>query len=377
MTAIDLFAGSGGLSLGLREAGIDVALAVERDADASFTYQRHHPSTKVIQNDLATALAQKQLATKAYGGVDLLCGGPPCQGFSQINRFRDISDPRNTLVELFFGVAKKLKPRAILMENVTGILTLDKGSAFKSLLNGLSSIGYSISVAVIQAGAFGLPQNRWRVFVVGLLNSRNTFEWPKASHFFHRTNFVGMPQWRAHVISSHDADAHKHKKEVTVRDAIADLPANPSPSEDEGVLCTTSSGTKLVYDHVSPRLEQISLDRCKHIPEGGGWLDLPERLQPGNLKRYKKRKGSFDSRWGRLSWSGTFPTIVTKPEPYWGRYLHPTADRVVTVRECARAQGFGDDVRFYGRISSRYRQVGNAVPPPLAKAIAAQLKAAL
>jgi DNA (cytosine-5)-methyltransferase 1 len=179
-----------------------------------------------------------------------------------------------------------------------------------------------------------------------------------------------MPKWRSSVIDSKIIDLFTGhlKTSSSVRDAIGDLPNDVESSPDSPIKIENAKTSKnsIIYDHACFNLEEISLQRCKHIPPGGGWLNLPNHLQPENLKKYSKRVGSFNSRWGRLEWTGTFPTIVTKPEPYWGRYIHPSADRVISIRECARAQGFPDTFRFSGPISSRYRQIGNAVPPPLA-----------
>jgi DNA (cytosine-5)-methyltransferase 1 len=174
-----------------------------------------------------------------------------------------------------------------------------------------------------------------------------------------------------------------------VRDAIGDLPHQVRDDVDERVeyACEPQSSlqrflrdesTLGTTSHASFGLAPVSIERCKHIPPGGGWLDLPNHLMPGNLARYRKRRrNSFHNRWGRLEWDGTFPTIITKPEPYWGRYIHPDADRVISVREAARAQGFPDSFRFCGPLSSQYRQVGNAVPPLLAYLLGLELARAL
>ncbi len=380
------------MSLGLSASGFRFNAAVELDAHASASYALNHSTVSVHSVDLREMLVNDN-AKSSFRFLEkpgLLCGGPPCQGFSEINRHRSLTDPRNSLVDVYFCAVEKLRPRVVLMENVTGILTLDNGRAFRSLVDNLTGIGYTVSVGILQAGSFGLPQNRWRVFLVGIVQPERAFEWPTPTHKFHSTNFVGMPAWRNHVIDSRIRRPFEDEllPPITVFEAIGDLPwetvadpdvpvqmrtAHPTPS----LFNSTTNKNASIFDHASFKMEPISLKRCELIPQGGGWLNLPDELQPGNLKRYSKRKGSFDNRWGRLSWDGQFPTIVTKPEPYWGRYLHPVANRVISIRECARAQGFPDWFRFSGPISSRYRQIGNAVPPPIARLIGAQIMAAL
>ena len=383
MNVVDLFAGCGGLSLGLRRAGCKIISAVEWDKEALNSYKKNHFGSNIIADDIKSLITGDNIREKLSlnNEVHLLCGGPPCQGFSQINPFRSIEDPRNSLVDYFFNAVVQIQPRVVLMENVTGILTLDDGKAFNSLLKNLENIGYKTSVGIIQAGSFGLPQNRWRVFVVAIKQANNLFKWPNPTHRFHSTNFIGMPKWRSSVIDSRSTDLFtiNLKDSASVRDFIGDLPEEVQSKPDSFIELNVPNSTEklVIYDHSGFNLEDISLERCKHIPPGGGWLDLPTNLQPENLKKYAKRKGSFNSRWGRLDWNGTFPTIVTKPEPYWGRYIHPTADRVISIRECARAQGFPDDFRFCGPISSRYRQIGNAVPPPIAYLLGTAIKEAI
>jgi DNA (cytosine-5)-methyltransferase 1 len=383
MNVVDLFAGCGGLSLGLQKLGCTILSSVEWDKDAAESYKNNHPSTNIVVEDIKKIIATNQSSEKlAFNKeVDLLCGGPPCQGFSQINPFRSIEDERNSLVDYFFNAVKQIGPKAVLLENVTGILTLGKGNAFNSLIYNLEQIKYKTYVGIIQAGSFGLPQNRWRVFVIALRNCLKEFRWPYPTHKFHSTSFIGMPEWRKSVIDSraNDLFTSNLKESCSVLDAIGDLPINVQRSPDIPIqiINPKSLKTETIFDHACFNLEEISLQRCKHIPPGGGWLNLPIHLQPENLKKYSKRVGSFNSRWGRLEWTATFPTIVTKPEPYWGRYIHPSADRVISIRECARAQGFPDAFRLSGPISSRYRQIGNAVPPPIAYLLGSAIKDAV
>lgn len=392
--SLDLFAGCGGLSLGLRQAGIVTKWANEVDPHAANTFTKNHPEVEVSQADAREylhAIRENIPGHPQKGQVNVLCGGPPCQGFCQINRHRNFDDSRNSLVEVFFDFVEVLRPNLVLMENVTGILTLEGGRAIASLRDALQDLGYSSEIGILQAGYYGLPQNRWRVFVVAAAKGMRLPLFPNPTHSFHKTNFVGMPKWRSKVLEAPQIDdlfGQHIEQRPDVRAAIGDLPKDTC-SDGDG-LVSYAFGSQSLYqetlrsgngsevsDHRGFRLKDVSLERCRHIPPGGGWLDLPEDLKPRNLTRYTKRKDSFPARWGRLAWKNTFSAIVTKPEPYWGRYLHPEADRVITVRECARAQSFPDRFHFEGPISARYRQIGNAVPPFLARVLGWELRRAL
>ncbi len=390
--AVDLFAGCGGLATGMQWAGIRTRWANEIDADACETFRRNHTGVAVFNQSISDFLVGIKESSPGYpqkGDVDLLAGGPPCQGFCQINRHRALTDARNSLVELYLRAVELLQPRAVLLENVTGMLTLGGGRAVKVVVNALERLKYTVSLAVVQAGSFGLPQNRWRIFIVGVDRTCSHFEMPKPTHAFHRTSFIGMGKWRKHVVGWSDADLlQKMEPAVSVNDSISDLPLLTAATMRDGMRYRTGPSSayqkflrgnlsKVVNDHICANVESLTLKRIRAIPQGGGWLDLPKPLQPGNLARFVNTAGTFSSRYGRLSWKGTFATIVTKPEPYWGRYIHPEADRLLSVRECARAQSFPDLFAFNGSVSSRYRQIGNAVPPLLAKCLGASLRRSL
>ena len=392
LRALDLFSGCGGLATGLTWAGLRTAWANEIDDDACQTFTRNHPDVEVFNQSITDFLVGVEERRGGYpkkGQVDLLAGGPPCQGFCQINRHRALTDPRNSLVELYLRAVELLRPRALLMENVTGMLTLGGGKAVQVVTSALISLNYTVSLLVLQAGAFGLPQNRWRIFILGVDKSCSSIEMPRPTHAFHKTSFTGMGKWRAHVIGWSQSDLLQNMQaSVSVKDAISDLPLAAADTIGMSVryrAAASSDYQKLlrgadarsVDDHVCANVEPLTLKRIRAIPPGGGWLDLPKSLQPGNLARFVNNAGTFSSRYGRLAWKGTFATIVTKPEPYWGRYIHPESDRLLSVRECARAQSFPDAFSFSGSLSSRYRQIGNAVPPLLGKCLGIQIRKAL
>lgn len=389
LTCFDLFAGCGGLSLGLGQAGIDVRWANEVDEHAAETYRRSHSVCTVFQEDvnlLVQRLLDRHDGLPVPGEVGLVVGGPPCQGFSGYNRHRSIGDKRNSLVESFLDVVAYLKPRYVLMENVPGMLSLDKGQVPKLVLAALESLGYRSRLGILQAGYYGLPQNRWRVLIVAAAAGHALPQFPSPVHTFPRTTIFGATAFRANVVKPVAAGPELFwhpKPTVTVGDAISDLPQIESGGGAERMKYKSPATGwfqselrqcgSVVFDHRCARLDELMLARCVAIPKraGAGWLDLPDQLKPRNLVRHGDDR--YPNRFGRLHWSGTFNTILTRAYPYWGCVFHPEQDRVISVRESARAQGFPDFVSFAGPLSSRYRQVGNAVPPPLGKAIGLEI----
>jgi DNA (cytosine-5)-methyltransferase 1 len=392
MNCLDLFAGCGGLSIGLVQAGIQVRWANEIDAHAAETYRRSHPECAVFEEDvnvLYRRLLDRDTDLPRPGDVDLVAGGPPCQGFSGYNPHRSAADPRNSLVESFLDVVAHLKPRYVLMENVPGMLSLDKGRVPTAVLTALESLGYQARLGILQAGYYGVPQNRWRVFIVAAAAGLRVPEFPLPVHAFPRTTIFGATAFRANVVKPPNAKGDlfwQPAPTVTVWNAISDLPEIPNGggADDcdyaELPKCGYQESLRVnslkVFNHRCTRLGELMLARCKAIPKrpGAGWLDLPEHLKPKNLLRHGDRR--YDNRFGRLHWEGTFNTILTQALPYWGRVIHPEQDRVISIRESARAQGFDDLVRFFGPQTSCYEQVGNAVPPPLGRALGRALVSA-
>ena len=385
----DLFAGCGGLSIGLTQAGIEVHWANEFDANAAETYRKSHPGCKVFEEDV-NVLYQRMLDRDENlpqpGDVDLVVGGPPCQGFSGYNRHRSVDDPRNSLVDSYLDIVRYLKPKYVLMENVPGMLSLEKGLVPKLILAALAGLGYQAQLGVLQAGYYGVPQNRWRVIILAAAKGFKRPEFPMPLYEFPRTTIFGATAFKANVVkpSNNEPDLFQLlKPKVSVGDAIFDLPKIESgggSDESNFESSATSSfqlevrrGATSIFDHRCAGLDELMLARCMAIPKraGAGWLDLPEHLKPKNLLRHGDNR--YPNRFGRLHWDGIFNTIVTRAYPYWGCVFHPQQDRVISVRESARAQGFPDVVRFEGPLSSRYRQVGNAVPPPLGKALGIEI----
>jgi DNA (cytosine-5)-methyltransferase 1 len=388
LVAMDLFAGCGGLSHGLAKAGVEVAFANENDRYAAATYKATHPEAVLFEEDANTLLARllrKEPGLPRKGDVDLIAGGPPCQGFSGFNRFRNLQDPRNSLVNTFLNYVDALRPKYVLIENVPGMLTLANGRTPRLLLAALGGMGYRGSIGVLQAGAYGVPQNRWRVVIWAAARNTAIPPYPTPTHAFPRKPLVGSRAFSQYIVSHPTTPevSRRHQPMVTVGDAISDLPAieNGAGFPDMAYAAGASGryqkamrrGCRRVWDHQTVELTGIQFDRCVAIPRraGAGWLDLPPRLRPRNLVRHGDDR--YPNRFGRLSWQGTFNTILQRATPYWGAVFHPEQNRVISVRESARAQSFADATRFIGPLSSRYRQIGNAVPPLLAYAVASAL----
>jgi DNA (cytosine-5)-methyltransferase 1 len=284
---------------------------------------------------------------------------------------------------VFLDFVVILQPRHLLIENVPGMLSMDSGKVVRGLLASLEEIGYSTRLGILQAGYYGLPQNRWRVFIWGAKHARPP-EFPEPTHQFPRTTIFGGKEFRSAVVKPAVAEPSLFGSllpTVTVGDAIRDLPAIPNGCGVDQADYLAQPGSPyqrclrgsqaILFDHRTTRLGETQMQRCQAVPKvpGAGWLDLPQHLKPKNLLRHGDQR--YDNRFGRLHWAGTFNTILSAAHPYWGAVFHPEQDRVISVRESARAQGFPDSVRFMGPMTSRYEQVGNAVPPPLAAAIVA------
>ena len=389
LTCLDLFAGCGGLSLGLKQAGLQVKWANELDSDSAKTYIAAHPKVKLFNESvevLYEKVRDRASGVPESGGVDVIVGGPPCQGFSGYNPNRTPSDPRNSLVEVFLDFVSFLRPSYVLMENVPGMLSLENGQVVNKLLGALGNLGYATNLGVLQAGNYGIPQNRWRVFLWAAISGKQLPSFPSMTHFFPRTTVFGAKAFSSNVLRPPVGGTDlfwSPRGMVTVRDAIGDLPSikNGGGAEEMSYLKGTQSnyqeelrsGSTVLFNHSCRKLGELMYERCRAIPKrkGAGWLDLPEELKPANLLRHGDQR--YDNRFGRLNWGGSFNTILTEAHPYWGRVFHPSQNRVISVRESARAQGFPDSVKLFGGLTSSYRQVGNAVPPVLAERLGAEL----
>jgi DNA (cytosine-5)-methyltransferase 1 len=384
--AFDLFCGCGGMALGLKHAGIDVRWANDCWFAAVKTFQQSFPDAEVYENDVIELLklaidSDKTLPKR--GDVDILVGGPPCQGFSGYNRHRSPDDPRNSMVDIFLNFVELWEPQIVLMENVPGMLSMEDGKIALLILDSLENLGYKAKLRILQAGNYGLPQNRWRVFI--LASIRGKVEFPKPTHLFQRTAIFGAKQFSECVIRPPNEPnlSGNLLPKITVKDAISDLPPiiNGGGKEVQQYRNHANcdyqkklrNGNSELFDHFCTNHGEIMMQRIRAVPKrpGAGWLDLPEHLKPKNLAKHGDKR--YDNRFGRLHWEGTFNTILTRSYPYWGRVIHPEQDRVLSARECARAQSFPDTTRLTGKLTDKYKQIGNAVPPILAKVIGKEI----
>jgi len=336
LTAVDLFAGAGGMSLGLTRAGFTIVAAVDTWTVATETHalNQRHP---VHCEDAAGWDASRLLARTGLlpGQLDLLAGGPPCQGFS-IQRVGRNDDQRNELVLAFARTVCELQPRAFIMENVTGLLGRRGRAVHGSAVQYFRGAGYDVTTRTVDAKDFGLPQSRRRVLVRGVRGDQE-------SYVPHDPPPTGFPR--------------------TVWQAIGDLPEPASPEDEQPVDPM----------HVASRLSDLNRLRLKHIPPGGGFEDLPIELR---VACHRKGADAIGHRgvYGRLAPDAPAGTITARFDSFTrGRFAHPYADRNLTMREGGRLQGFPDDYRFLGTREDVAAQIGNAVPPPLAETIGRDL----
>jgi DNA (cytosine-5)-methyltransferase 1 len=380
MKSIDLFAGAGGLSCGLGMAGFTPILANELIAAHANTFQVNNENTKVVIGDVRQVCESNLKRTLGLrkGELDLLAGGPPCQGFSVNAPIRDLNDDRNHLFKDFLRVANELLPKAILIENVPGIVSLGKGTVVQQIYKELESLGYSVDHKILFAGHYGVPQTRFRTIIIAI-KGKAKISFPEPEYNSKAVaNFAGA---RELCIRVPPIFAQELLPQTTVYDAIADLPEIESGSKNPPMKYLKEAegnyqkalrkGSKLVHNHSCNGLGKVNLERLKYIPQGGNWTNIPHDMLPKGMQR--ARRSDHTKRYGRLHPEGMCSTILTKCDPHWGAFIHPEQDRVLSIREAARIQSFPDTYRFTGSVPLQYEQVGNAVPPFLAKKIGEEI----
>jgi len=342
MIGIDLFSGAGGMSLGAEAVGIKVHVAVEANKHAASTYARNHVGTRVLASDIALLSADDLDLPRA--GSHVLFGGPPCQGFSTSNqRTRKLENPSNWLFSEYLRFVKEIEPEWVVFENVKGILETQKGFFYRSVIEGLQSAGYATSQWVLDAADYGVPQHRWRVFVIGNRRGKK----------------LPAPTKRATEF-------------VTVRDAIHDLPVlrNGASVDVRPYRSIAASkyarlmrrSLKECTNHLVTRSNDKILQRYDCIKAGGNWQQIPEELMDTYADASRCHTGIYK----RLR--------PDKPSIVIGNFrknmlIHPSQNRGLSVREAARLQSFPDHFVFTGSIGFQQQQVGNAVPPLLAEAV--------
>lgn len=358
VTSIDLFAGAGGLSEGFRQAGFNILAANDFDHFSAETFRTVHPETAFLEGPIQEFSPSDFLSKAGISKGELTClaGGPPCQAFSVYNHQRGMHDERSGLFREYLRIVEGINPHWVVMENVTGMTSVADGLAIHEIEKGLRSLGYSsFEFRTLQAEFFGVPQERRRIIFIA--NRDNIgIVWP-------------TEQYDGII-----------KPFVRIWEAIGDLPPleNGQGSEVQAYTVPIKecsdyqremrADSQYVYNHVAPTLSDTNLKRMTHIPQGGSWRDIPHCLLPPGMK--KAKRSDHTKRYGRLSPEGLSSTILTKCDIHWGCYIHPFQERTITVREAARLQSFPDKYIFQGPRTEQYRQVGNAVPPLLAKTIA-------
>ena len=365
---IDLFCGAGGLSLGFEMANFRVNLAIEIEENYYRAYKRNHPETLSLNKDITELkckeISDKFLQNKAIEGI---IGGPPCIGFSTVGNRRP-DDPRNMLIFYFIQWVKYFKPKFFVMENVPGILSMGKGKVVEKVVNLYREIGYTCKMEILLAADYGVPQLRQRVFFIGTQD--------KSVHSLkiQKTN-INATQKKS------DLGDNALPSYLTVQDAISDIlnidPFTKKRTDDmikkyscqpktryQKYLRKNSTG---LYDHFAPNHSELVRNRISHIKPGFNHSSLPKEYQ---------LKGGYPNIYGRLKLNTPADTItgncgcVSAP----GRFIHPIQNRAISIREAARLQSFPDNYRFCGTTRDKYKQVGNAVPPLLAYAVAKSIK---
>ena len=369
MTVIDLFSGCGGLALGFKWAGFKTLLASDVDENCEKTYTHNFPDVPFIKDDLRN-ITSKQIKNQISESVDVVVGGPPCQGFSLANKNRNKvkDDPRNELFYEFVRVVTDLQPKAFVMENVRGLLSMQKGKVIKLMKEEFENagLGYQVDYKVLLASDYGVPQNRQRVIMIGIRKDLD-----KAPVFPEKT----------------------YESPVTVWEAISDLPQiKASEGEDKmtyesvpqnGFQDFIRQSSKSVFNHVAMRHTQRLIDRFMVIKAGQSLAHVPaEHSAVKRGKPTEKSKIVFSQNNQRLHANKPAPTIAAS---FQSNFIHPYLHRNFTAREGARLQSFPDDFIFKGMRTkmswekglSQYQQIGNAVPPLLAYAIAKSVKESL
>ncbi len=340
LNVLDLFCGAGGLSYGFECAGFDILLGIDNDAKALETFELNHKGSKSICGDITQITYEDHIKPLLDGKqIDVIIGGPPCQGMS-LSGPRKFDDPRNKLYLSYIRLVKEIQPKAFVIENVPGLVGLFGGQIKDSIIEKFTEMGYHIEYQILCSADYGVPQSRKRVVFVG--TKVGSFEYPAIN-----------------------------PNVVTCSMALSDLPAlEDELGEEVSEYATLPQNhyqqlmrrrSDVVLNHVAASHSDKVKKIIALVPDGGNYKNLPEE--------YRKSR-NFHVAWTRFASNKPAPTIDTGHR----HHFHYKYNRVPTVRECARLQSFPDDFKFLGNKTQQFRQVGNAVPPLMAQAIAEQVK---
>ena len=369
------------MTCGLQMAGFESILGSDIHPVYAETFAKNNPQTHVITDDICELSEHDilELTGLKPGELDLISGGPPCQGFSINAPIRTLDDQRNHLFKEYLRIADILHPKAILIENVPGLVSLGKGTVVDAIYKHLEKMGYKVAHRILFAGHYGIPQMRFRTIFIALRDG-GKIEFPEPTHDAQAVaNFAGAKEL---CLKTHPLFSQHLQNQTTVWDAISDLPELVPGQAMHGVEYSDNpqselqrilrEGSEQIYNHACAKLGKANLDRLRYIPQGGSWRDIPHEMLPKGLQR--ARRSDHTKRYGRLHPDALCSTILTKCDPHWGSFFHPTQDRAISVREAARIQSFPDRYIFTGNLTQQFEQVGNAVPPLMAKAIGEKIK---
>lgn len=368
LITLSLFAGAGGCSLGFQKAGYQILVALELEAATVQTYQTNFSDTICLQADIRDFDFKLLLKYIQPGELDMLIGGPPCQGFSTAGmRFWD--DPRNALLKNYIKALKILRPKWFLMENVEGLLTLKHGQYIYEAAKAFIELGYRIRIDKIYAHEYGIGQRRKRVLIIG--------------------NCLGYDFSLPKPVMPAQGNLFKYSN-ITLRHAIAGL---PNATQDKNVRLTYDakifhhyeaqlrSPKGWVSDHYYSKINDLQLKRIQALKPNQSMKDLPAELQHASFQRRANRRVKdgtpTDKRggapWGlkRLCFDEPCLTITSGAT---SEFIHPVQDRPLTIRECARIQTFPDEFEFCGSANQKIQQIANAIPPLLAQRLAEHIK---
>ena len=344
MNVVDLFCGCGGLSMGFEMSGANILLGIDNNAAAIETFKMNHKGSQAICGDIEKVSLEEIDALIDSQPVDVIIGGPPCQGLS-LSGPRKFEDTRNRLFRSFVRISAHLKPKVIILENVPGIISLFKGHVKDEILKEFQGIGYDIDYKVLNSANYGVPQIRKRAIFIGVRRDIGTT--------------ISFPT------PIHDASSY-----ITCEQAVSDLHElddDVMPESFEYASSATNDYQRLMRDnadkvnnHLITKHQEKVKNTIALVPEGGNYKDLPEHL---------RKTRNFNVAWTRYHSQKPSPTIDTGHR----HHFHYKYNRVPTVRENARFQSFPDSFKFFGNKTEQYKQVGNAVPPLLGLALAKEI----